>query len=130
MEREDVVRVLRRSRAGLVLGGVVLDLQVVPPEPVVEVAGTVVCSVEGDVLLHGAVEATDVVDEIVRLGLLTDDGADDHEVLHHYACGADLVEHFETKERSIPPEAARLLAATERPCRVREACRLRRLVRR
>jgi hypothetical protein len=127
MEREDVVHVLRRFREALVTGGVMLDLQVVPPDPVVEVDGAVVCSIDGSVLLDAAVAATIVVDETIARGLLREEGVDDHDVLRHYPSGGSLVEHFETSKRSVPPDAIPLLTAIERPCIVREHCRLRRL---
>ena len=127
MEREDVVHVLRRFRKTLVPGGVMLDLQVIPPDPVVEVDGVVVCSIDGSVLLDAAVAATIVVDEMIAGGLLRDEGGDDHDVLRHYPSGAALIEHVETSNRSAPPDAIPLLNAIERPCVIRDRCRLRRL---
>ena len=127
MEREDVVHVLRRFRETLVPGGVMLDLQVIPPDPVVEVDGAGVCSIDGSVLLDAAAAATIVVDEMIARGLLRDEGVDDHDVLRHYPSGGSLVEDFETSKRSIPPDAIPLLNTIERPCIIREQCRLRRL---
>lgn len=127
MEREDVVRVLHRCRVALVPGAVMLDLQVIPPEPVVEVYGAAICSLEDGGLLDDAATATGVVDELVERGLLYEDGVDDHEVLHHCSSGPALIEYFQPKRRSIPVHAIPLLAATDRPCVVREACRMRRL---
>jgi hypothetical protein len=128
MEREDVVCVLRRFLPLLVPGGVVLDLQVVPPLPVVEVDGVVVCEIEGQGLLDAAADATAEIDHLIARGLLREDGVDDHDVRSHYASGAELVEDFETRQRSVPLEAVPVLVATERPCVIREACRLRRLL--
>ena len=127
MEREDVVHVLRRFCETLVPGGVLLDLQVIPPDPVVEVDGAGVCSIDGSVLLDAAAAATIVVDEMIARGLLRDEGVDDHDVLRHYPSGGSLVEDFETSKRSVPPAAIPLLKAIERPCIIRERCRLRRL---
>lgn len=127
MEREDVVRVLRRSRVGLGPGGVILDLQVVPPEPVVEVDAVVVCTLEDGGLLDDAAAATAIVDGLVDRGMLREEAVDDHHVLRHYGSGADLIEYFEAKRRSVPADAIPVLKSTERPCLVREACRLRRL---
>jgi len=121
------VHVLRRFRETLVPGGVLLDLQVIPPDPVVEVDGAVVCSIDGSVLLDAAAAATIVVDEMIAGGLLRDEGGDDHDVLRHYPSGGALVEHVETSVRSVPPGAIPLLNAIERPCVIRDQCRLRRL---
>jgi SAM-dependent methyltransferase len=122
MEREDVVHVLRRFRQALVPGGAILDLQVIPPEPAVEVDGEVVCRLEGGTLLEDAAAAAAAVDEEIAQGLLREEAVDDH-----FPAGAALVEHFRTRPRSVPASAIRLLEASARPHVVREACRLRRL---
>ena len=67
MGREDVVRVLRRCRLALVAGGAMLDLQVIPPEPLVEVDGSAVCSLEDGGLLDDAAIATAAVDDRTAL---------------------------------------------------------------
>jgi len=121
------VHVLRRFREALAPAGVMLDLQVIPPDPVVEVDGAGVCSIDGSVLLDAAAAATIVVDEMIAGGLLRDEGGDDHDVLRHYPSGGSLVEDFEASKRSVPPAAIPLLKAIERPCIIRERCRLRRL---
>ena len=121
------MHVLHRFREVLARGGAMLDLQVIPPDPVVEVDGAHVCSIEGGALLDDAVAAAAVVDDLIARGLLREEAVDDHEILHRYPTGAALVEDFETKQRSIPAAEVPRLAATDRPCVVREACRLRRL---
>src|SRR5919106_40194 len=107
MAAEDVVHVLRRFREALVPAGVMLDLQVIRPDPVVEVGGAPVCEIDGSLLVEEAV--------------------DDHDVLKHYSSGAELVEDLASKPRKLPPEAVPVLERLERPCVVRERCRLRRL---
>lgn len=121
------MHVLRRFREALVPGGVLLDLQVIPPDPVVEVDGSVVCSIDGSYLLDAAAAATLVVDELVACALLREEAVDDHDVLRHFGSGSSLVEHFEASKRSVPPDAIPLLKAIEGLCIVRERCRLRRL---
>lgn len=127
MEREDVVHVLRRVRRALVPGGVILDLQVIPPDPVILVDGAAICRLEGGSLLDDAAAAAAEVGAMVAQGLLREEAVDDHDVLHHYPSGRSLVEDFETRKRSVPAGSVALLAAIERPCIIRESCRLRRL---
>jgi hypothetical protein len=127
MKREDVVHVLHRFRRALVPGGAILDLQVIPPDPVVEVDGEVVCRIEGGTLLEDAAAAAAVIDEEIARGRLREEAVDDHEVLRHFSTGGSLIEHFRTRPRSVSASAVPLLEASARPHVVREACRLRRL---
>lgn len=127
MEREDVVHALRRFRRALVPGGVILDLQVTPPAPVVEVDGDVVCRLEAGRLLEDAAAAAAAVDDEIARGLLREEGIDDHDVLTHFRTGASVVEHFRTRSQSVPARAVPLLAASRRPHLVRQSCRVRRL---
>lgn len=121
------MHVLRRFREALVPGGIVLDLQVVPPDPVVEVDGEAVCAIDGRCLLDAAAAAAAAVDAMVEAGLLVEEAVDDHDVLTRYATGAELVEDFVDRKRSVPSEAVPLLVAVDRECVIRERCRLRRL---
>jgi hypothetical protein len=127
MEREDVVHVLRRFERALAPNGAILDLQVVPPEPAVEVDGGIVCRLEGGTLLADAAAAAAVIDEEIARGLLREEGVDDHDVLRHFPTGAALVQHYRTRPRSVPASFVPRLEASARPHIVREACRLRRL---
>src|ERR687892_114592 len=129
MAAEDVVHVLRRFREALVPAGVMLDLQVIRPDPVVEVGGAPVCEIDGSPLFATADSATAGVDAMVATGLLVEEAVDDHDVLKHYSSGAELVEDLASKPRKLPPEAVPVLERLERPCVVRERCRLRRLCR-
>ena len=127
MEPEDVVHVLRRLREALVPEGVVLDLQVIRPHPLVEVDGTVLCEIDGSSLFVGADAARAAVDLLIAERLLEEEAVDDHDVRKHYVNGAALVAAFETSERTIPAEAIPGLQAVERECVMRERCRVRRL---
>src|ERR671936_1655122 len=120
MEREDFVHVLRRFHELLGAGGVMLDLQVIRPDPVVEVGGTVVCEIDGEPLLAAADAAAAEVDALVASGLLAEEAVDDHDVCKHYGTGAELVEDFAGKQRKIPEDAIPLLVRIERECVVRE----------
>ena len=87
------------------LGGVVLDLQVIRPDPNVEVDGQVLCAIDGQPLFRLADAATAAVDSFILSGRLVEEAVDDHDVLKHYANGTDLVEDFADKERRIPDRA-------------------------
>ena len=107
--------------------GVVLDLQVIRPDPRVEVDGRVVCEIDGESLLRLADGAAAAVDGFIAAGRLIEDAVDDHDVLKHYRSGADVVDDFAGKDRKLPEDAVPGLRALDRPCVVRERCRLRRL---
>jgi hypothetical protein len=123
------VHVLRNMVEAVKLGGVVLDLQVIRPDPNVEVDGQVLCAIDGEPLFRLADAATAAVDSFILNGRLVEEAVDDHDVLKHYANGADLVDDFADKERRIPDRALPSVRSVTRPCVMRERCRLRRLVR-
>jgi hypothetical protein len=127
VEPEDVVDVLRRLREALVPEGIVLDLQVIRPHPLVEVGGTVLCEIDGSSLFAGADAARAAVDLLIAERLLEEEAADDHDVRKHYFNGAAIVDDFETSDRKIPAEAIPRLQGLGRECVVRERCRVRRL---
>ena len=108
-------------------GGVVLDLQVIRPNPTVEVEGRVMCAIDGEPLFRMADAATAAVDALIRAGRLLEQAVDDHDVRKHYDNGADLVGDFADKKRQLPNRAVPRLLALVQPCAVRERCRLRRL---
>jgi hypothetical protein len=129
VEPEDVVYVLRNMVGAVKPGGLVLDLQVIRPDPRVEFNGGFVCEIDGEPLFRNADAAAAAVDAAVADGRLLEESVDDHDVRKHYRTGADLVFDFEGSDRKLPASAianVRLLAG---PCVVRERCRLRRLCR-
>ena len=71
-------------------GGAVLDLQVIRPDPRVEVDEEPVCEIDGEPLFRKADAATAAIDALVRAGRLVEEAVDDHDVLKHYPSGADL----------------------------------------
>jgi len=127
MAPEDVVHVLRRFREALVPEGLILDLQVIRPDPVVEVDGTVFCEIDGSPLFATADSAVAAVDGMVTVGLLVEEAVDDHDVLKHYPSGAELVTDMLPRPRKLPADSISVLESVEQECVVRERCRLRRL---
>src|SRR6266852_1699860 len=108
-------------------GGLVLDLQVIRPDPRVEVDGRVVYEIDGEPLFRLADAAAAAVDASIAKGSLREEAVDDHDVRKHYRTGADLVADFAGKERKLPADAVPTVRALKRHCVVRERCRLRRL---
>jgi hypothetical protein len=107
------------------LGGLVLDLQVIRPDPVVETGHERLSGITGEPLFELADAATAAVDEAIRAGLLAEEATDDHDVRKHYPDGADVIADFADKKRRIlDPQRVR---GCLQPCVVRERCRLRRL---
>ena len=108
-------------------GGEVLDLQVIRPNPTVEIDGRAICEIDGEPLVRMADAATAAVDALIRAGRLADLATDDHDIREHYDDGADLVDAYADKRRRVPDNALPLLLTLAQPCVVRERCRLRRL---
>jgi hypothetical protein len=106
-------------------GGLVLDLQVIRPNPVVEANGERLSEIDGEPLFVLADAATAAVDAAIADGQLAQEAVDDHDVRKHYASGADVLDEFAQKERRILDEVR--VGAWPGPCVVRERCRLRRL---
>lgn len=108
-------------------GGLVFDLQVIRPNPIVESDGRVRCEIDGEPLFRMADAATAAVDSLVDTGRLVEQAVDDHDVREHYPNGAELIDDFADKKRRIPQGAIPGLLALNAPVIVRERCRLRRL---
>ena len=127
MEPEDVVHVLRNMIEAVDPGGLVLDLQVIRPDPVVESGEERVCEIWGEPLFAKADAARAAVDAAIGADQLAEESVDDHDVRKHYPSGADVVDDFADKTRRIPQGAIPRLLALKAPVTVRERCRLRRL---
>ena len=121
------MHVLRNMISAVRPDGLVLDLQVIPPNPVVEVDGEILCEIDGAPLLRQAAAAAAGVDDLVTLGRLFEESVDDHDVRKHYRTGADVVEDFADSRRNIPENASSRLSEIAGPVIVRDRCRLRRL---
>jgi hypothetical protein len=123
------VHVLSNMVDAVKLGGVVLDLQVIRPNPLVEVDSRALCEIDGEPLFRLADDAAAAVDAFIAADRLLEQKVDDHDVLKHFPNGADLVADFADKERQISDEWVPLLLTVAGPCVTRERCRLRQLLR-
>ncbi len=108
-------------------GGLILDLQVIRPDPQVVLHGHVVAEIDGEQLFRWADAATAAIDARIDLGDLVEEAADDHEVCKHYADGAQLVEDVAGSKRRLPEDVVPRVAAIGEHLVTREQCRLRRL---
>jgi hypothetical protein len=127
VEPEDVVHVLRNTIDAVEPGGLVLDLQVIRPNPVVESGEERICEIWGEPLFAKADAARAAVDAAIATDWLVEEAVDDHDVRKHYPSGADVVDDFADKKRRIPQDAIPRLLGLKAPVTVRERCRLRRL---
>ena len=121
------MNVLRHMVDAVKTGGVVLDLQVIRPNPHIEVGGRSICELDGEPLFAKADAAAAAVDAAVAAGQLIEEAVDDHDVLKHYADGVDLVDDWKRSERRPLGKTTAELRDIARPCQTRERCRLRRL---
>jgi hypothetical protein len=108
-------------------GGAVLDLQVIRPNPLIEVGDRFVCDVDGEPLLQQADAATAAINTAIRRGQLIQEAVDDHDVRTHFADGRELVDDFADKQLRLPKAAIPEIRAITEPCVRRDHCRLRRL---
>jgi hypothetical protein len=108
-------------------GGLVLDLQVIRPDPVIEAGHEWICEIWGEPIFATADAATAAIDATITAGLLAQETVDDHQVRTHFPTGHDLIDDFEGKRRQIPEQARPRLLATPGPVSMRERCRLRRI---
>jgi hypothetical protein len=108
-------------------GGIVLDLQVVRPNPRVELDGRVVCEIDGEPLFRWADAATAAIDARIEAGELVEEAFEDHDVRKHYASGADLVDDVAGSKRRLQEADVPRVSAIGAPVLVLERCRVRRL---
>src|ERR1700736_725318 len=96
-------------------GGLVLDLQVIRPNPRVEVDGQFICEIDGSSRFRMVDAATAAVDALVAGGRLIVEAVDDHDVLKHYANGVGVLADCERTKRRPADEAVPLLRAMACP---------------
>lgn len=120
------MNVLSRMIEATASGGLLLDLQVIRPDPVVELDGERIAGIDGSELFAWADVATAAIDARVAAGDLSEEAVDDHDVCTHYSTGDELVDDFTGRQRVLESDARRL-RAIDRPLLVRERSRLRRL---
>ena len=130
--------------------GLILDLQVIRPDPFVELDGEVVARIDGEELFAWADTATAAVAlAIAAYGIVLPhttlhsrgslpehrvssqvpirivDSLEGIQIRKHYSDGADLVEDVAGSKRRLPDEVVPLVQIIDRPLVVRESCRLR-----
>lgn len=105
--------------------GQILDLQVIRPDPFVELDGRALARIDGAALFAWADAAVAAIDAGIAAGDLLEEAVDDHEVRKHYSDGSELVEDVAQSKRSLPDETVAKLQAIRRPLVVRERCRTR-----
>jgi hypothetical protein len=108
-------------------GGHVLDLQVIRPKPFIETGDEVICQIDPAALFRCADAAAAAVDALVAAGRLVEEAFDDHDVLTHYANGAQLADDFTGKEDRFPDGMLARVRTQTGPVVRRDRCRLRRL---
>ena len=106
-------------------GAHILDLQVIRPDPYIELGRRVVARIDGSPLFAWADAAVRAVDARIAAGDLVQEGADDHDVRKHYSDGPELVEDVARSKRDLFEESVPMLRAIRRPLVVRERCRTR-----
>lgn len=121
------MHVLRNMIEAVEPGGLVLDLQVTRPDPVVESGEERICEIWGEPLFATADAARAAVDAAIAADRLVEESVDDHDVRKHYPSGADVVDDFAGKKRRIPRDAIPRLLALKAPATLRERCQARRL---
>jgi hypothetical protein len=124
---EGVVNALSQMIEAAAPAGLILDLQVIRPDPYVELDDRVVARIDGEPLFEWADAATAAVEARLAAGDLVEEAVDDHDVRKHYSDGADLVEDVGSSKRRFPDEVIPIVASITEPLVVRERCRLRRL---
>jgi hypothetical protein len=108
-------------------GGLILDLQVIRPDPVIESGQERICKIWGKPIFATADAATAAIEATIETGLLAQEAVDDHQVRTHFPTGPELIDEFAGKRRRIPEPALPKLLATPGAVTMREHCRLRRL---
>ena len=100
-------------------GGLVLDLQVIRPNPTIEVGGQVVDEIDGEPLFRSADAAVAAIDALVHNGRLVEQASDDHDVRKHYVSGLELVDDFGQATTAARPDNAPLARTRAALCRTR-----------
>ena len=111
------MNVLGRMIEAVKPGGLILDLQVIRPDPQVVLNGHVVAEIDGEQLFQWADAATAAIDARIDAGDLVEEVDDDHEVCKHYADGAELVEDVAGSKRRLPGRRRAARGRHRRACR-------------
>ena len=106
-------------------GGKILDLQVIRPDPYVELDGRTIARIDCAPLFAMADAAVAAIDARIVAGDLVEEAVDDHDVRKHYSDGYELVDDLAGSKRSLAHADVSMLRALRQPLAVRERCRTR-----
>jgi hypothetical protein len=67
--------------------GLVLDLQVIRPDPAIEAGDERICEIWGQPIFATADAATAAIEATIATGLLAQEAVDDHQVRTHFPTG-------------------------------------------
>jgi len=119
------VNVLSRMIDAARPGGKILDLQVIRPDPFIELEGRPMARIDGAGLFAWADAAVSAIEARIAAGDLVEEAEDDHDVRKHYTGGAELVDDVAQSKRSLLPHDVAMLRTLRQPLVVRERCRTR-----
>jgi hypothetical protein len=122
---EGVVDALSRMIEAARPGGRILDLQVIRPDPFIELDGRAIARIDGSPLFAWADAAVRAVEARIAAGDLAEEAADDHDVRKHYSDGPELVDDVTRSKRDLFADDVPMLRAIPQPLVVRERCRTR-----
>lgn len=105
--------------------GHILDLQVIRPDPYIELDGSTFARIDGAGLFAWADAAVAAIEARIGAGDLVEEAMDDHDVRKHYSDGAELVDDVAGSKRSLHDADVPMLRELRRPLVVRERCRTR-----
>jgi rhodanese-related sulfurtransferase len=71
----------------------------------------VLCEIDGAPISRTADAAVAATDGLIADGRLVEQAVDDHDVLKHYTSGADLIDDFAGKQRTLPEQSLPALRA-------------------
>ena len=106
-------------------GGHIFDLQVIRPDPYIELNGRTIARIDGAGLFAWADAAVAAVAARIAAGDLVEEAVDDHDVCKHYSDGAELVDEVAGSKRSLADADVPMLRALRQPLVARERCRTR-----
>jgi hypothetical protein len=116
------VGVLCQAIGALVDGGVLLDLQSVPPEPVVEHRGVELGRLVSPAFWAAAAANNTHLEALTAAGALVEEASDRFEVLIQWPSGCELADEWQPARRIVPESPKTALRPIAGECVIRESC--------